>query len=250
MRWIQFSASNICFAGSITYVFFYNSADFFYFESPFCHSGGNSELTSLCWHSSPSPGSCQSFSGLCSAKKLEYGSQISSIFPIRLILNPSPAYSARSLNWMEHIDRVLFPLASRWNYPSLFDAFPFWSLQSCCVFSPSSLPGLTGLLLLGPGSCTLHCASTLVIPPSVNNPSPNSHAVRVPGISSCDAGRDVHCPYRDTEMSFTLSGSSLSDHCQLQCRSVSTLCCCIPAMLGTRNVCLPTSCVHSLPLCI
>lgn len=70
---------------------------------------------------------------------------------------------------MELIDRVLFPLTSRQNYPSLFDYIvSFRFLQSCHLFSPLDLAVLAGLLRLGPGSCTLH-SHTLVITPSVNN---------------------------------------------------------------------------------
>lgn len=60
----------------------------FYFKSPFCYSGGNSMLTSLCSHSSLSPGLRQSFRDLCSAKKLEFGSWVSPICPFRIHSRP------------------------------------------------------------------------------------------------------------------------------------------------------------------
>lgn len=93
---------------------------------------------------------------------------------------------------MEHNDRVLFLLASGWNYPSLFD--------SCCfllvsAIQPSLQPiGPTGVnrsAAAGPSFLHSTLAHASIITPSAKDFSPNYHAVRVPAISSCDTVLDV-----------------------------------------------------------
>lgn len=106
--------------------------------------------------------------------------------PSRFILDSSPPYSLPwSLNQVEHANSSL-PSSSKQNRASLYDSFSFWFLQSCPLFSPSCLAVVTVLLLLAPGSCTLHCAHIFAITPFVNNPSPNYPTVRVPAIAHCD----------------------------------------------------------------
>lgn len=184
--------------------------------------------------------------------------------PSRFILDSSPPYSLPwSLNQVEH-DNSSLPSSSKQNRASLYDSFSFWFLQSCPLFSPSCLAVVTVLLLLAPGSCTLHCAHIFAITPFVNNPSPNYPTVRVPAIAHCDT--HFQMPIVHEEILRHLS-FSLVPGCQIiifpqqhpSCLSTSTLrswnssCCCFHATLGSRHVCgvarpcLPRCvCTHSL----
>lgn len=129
-------------------------------------------LTNLCSHFF-SPGLFQSFRGLCSANELVCGSQISSIIsPPNLFstfLHPTPCLGAWT-GW----STLTGALPSGFQMKLFFSVYfsvSFWFLGSCHLFSLSGLIAVTGLLLRGPGFCTLHCAHILVITPFVNNPS-------------------------------------------------------------------------------
>ena len=151
---------------------------------------------------------------------------------------------------------------------SVYSSFSFWFLESCHLFSPSGLIAVTGLLLLGPGFCTLHCAHILVITPFVNNPSQITILWRCqpfPAViqSYMSIVHTEVCRYfsfwflvvrslSELQMSTVTSPIFVPFALQvlLTPSAAVSMLCWGPEMSGLSRPCLLTPCAHALPLCI